>query len=64
MTCDVALRKAGAGIREEVRPLALEGGVVGSVFERGVACADELLREVGLEAAAPFAEGAWVVCVR
>ena len=63
MTCDVALREAGAGIREEVGPLALEGGVVGRIFERGVVCADEVLREVRLEAAAPFTEGAWVVCI-
>lgn len=62
MTCDVALREAGAGIREEVFPLALEGGVVGYVAERGVVCADEVLREVGLEAAAPLAECAGVVC--
>ena len=63
MTCDVALREAGAGIREEVGPLALEGGVVGRIFESGVVCTDELLREVRLEAAAPFAEGAWVICI-
>lgn len=64
MASDIALGEAGASVRKQVVPFALEGFVIRTVLQCRIVLGEMVLREISFQSATPFSESTWIVWIR
>ena len=64
MASDVPLGEAGASVRKQVVPFALEGFIIRTVLQCRIILGEVVLREISLQSATPFSESTWIVWIR
>lgn len=62
MASDIAFGKAGASVRKEILPFALECFIIRTVLQCGMVLNKEVLGKISFQSPAPFSESTWIVC--
>lgn len=64
MASDVPFSEAGASVRKQVVPFALEGFIIRTVLQCRIVLGEMVLSEISFQSATPFSESTWIVWIK